>query len=303
MFVYRIRISFYNITKVKKKKIAWLDTCLLYSAQAELHYSLSDYNVSILLSSYPSWTWDGYAYCALVSGGRVSSWGLPFRLWSLHSRLLTREKNSTASFFHHFRQYSRSISGEGKSRLAGNYEAAVLLRPQSPRDFYGPFQEVVRNRTTVQYHKKKEGEGEEGEEKKYPCGQWWSVTREILRSTLENAEHYKLWWARSNDGWEEKKRRNGFHSRSKEILSQINFNEGWDKREKKLNPTNSSSSVSLAKLCSRIEPDARIPFSPKTKAYAHAWLAFTSHSRDGNGRDVSRKRKPVAGPVSLFSPC
>lgn len=143
--------------KSKKKKTAWLDTCLLYSAQAELHYSLSDYNVSILLSSYPSWTWDGYAYCALVSGGRVSSWGLPFRLWSLHSRLLTREKNSTASFFHHFRQYSRSISGEGKSRLAGNYEAAVLLRPQSPRDFYGPFQEVVRNRTTVQYHKKRRG--------------------------------------------------------------------------------------------------------------------------------------------------
>lgn len=75
---------------------------------------------------------------------------------------------------------------EGKSRLAGNYEAAVLLRPQSPCDFYSPFQEVVRNRTTVQYHKKKK---KKKRKKKYPCGQWWSVTRKILRSTLENAEH------------------------------------------------------------------------------------------------------------------
>lgn len=208
----------------------------------------------------------GYAYCAGFWRASKQLGPLPFRLWSLHSRLLTREKNSTASFFHHFRQYSRSISGEGKSRLAGNYEAAVLLRPQSPCDFYGPFQRVVRNRTTVQYHKKRKKK----KKKNIPAVSDDPWHARFLRSILENAEYYKL-WRTGRMGEAEKGRRRkcikfiqSRYSRTKEILFQINFNEWdkkrkrirWNEREKKSNPrdpTNSSSSVSLAKLCSRIE--------------------------------------------------
>lgn len=45
-----VRWMIENLQHYKNKNIAWLDTCLLYSVKAELHYSLSDYNVSTLLS-------------------------------------------------------------------------------------------------------------------------------------------------------------------------------------------------------------------------------------------------------------
>lgn len=101
---------------------------------------------------------------------------------------------------------------EGKSRLAGNYEAAVLLRPQSPCDFYSPFQEVVRNRTTVQYHKKRRKR---------------RGRKNILAVSDDpwHARFYDPRWRMQSMvdtiGW-----RNEFHSRSKEILSQINFQRG-----------------------------------------------------------------------------